>query len=49
MIWQGDYLDTFKEAILQMFIPAEPILSAAFEHEPSLQEYAFNKHVLINT
>lgn len=32
-----------------MFIPAEPILSAAFEHEPSLQEYAFNKHVLIVT
>lgn len=32
-----------------MFIPAEPILSTAFEHEPTLQEYAFNKHVLIVT
>ena len=32
-----------------MFIPAEPILSTAFEYEPSLQEYAFNKHVLIVT
>ena len=32
-----------------MFIPAEPILSAAFEYEPSLQEYGFNKHVLIVT
>ena len=32
-----------------MFIPAEPILSAAFEHEPTLQEYGFNKHVLIVT
>ncbi|MED5486426.1 MAG: DNA recombination protein RmuC, partial [Candidatus Thermoplasmatota archaeon] len=27
-----------------MFIPAEPILSAAFEIDPSLQEYAFRKH-----
>ncbi len=32
-----------------MFIPAEPILSAAFEYEPTLQEYGFNKHVLIVT
>ena len=32
-----------------MFIPAEPILSTAFEYEPSLQEYAFGKHVLIVT
>ena len=32
-----------------MFIPAEPILSAAFEFEPTLQEYGFNKHVLIVT
>ena len=32
-----------------MFIPAEPILSTAFEYEPSLQEYAFSKHVLIVT
>ena len=32
-----------------MFIPAEPILSTAFEYEPTLQEYAFNKHVLIVT
>ena len=26
-----------------MFIPAEPILSTAFEYEPSLQEYAFQQ------
>ncbi len=32
-----------------MFIPAEPILSAAFEIDPSLQEYAFRKHILIAT
>ena len=32
-----------------MFIPAEPILSTAFEYEPTLQEYAFSKHVLIVT
>ena len=32
-----------------MFIPAEPILSTAFEYEPALQEYAFSKHVLIVT
>ena len=32
-----------------MFIPAEPILSTAFEFEPTLQEYAFSKHVLIVT
>lgn len=32
-----------------MFIPADPILSTAYEHQPSLQEYAFNKHVLIVT
>jgi len=32
-----------------MFIPAEPILSAAFEINPSLQEYAFNNHILIAT
>jgi DNA recombination protein RmuC len=32
-----------------MFIPAEPILSTAFEYDPTLQEYAFSKHVLIVT
>ena len=32
-----------------MFIPAEPILSAAFEINPSLQEYAFKNHILIAT
>ncbi|MAS88582.1 MAG: DNA recombination protein RmuC [Euryarchaeota archaeon] len=32
-----------------MFIPAEPILSAAFEIDPSLQEYGFRKHILIAT
>ena len=32
-----------------MFIPAEPILSAAFEIEPTLQEYAFSKHILVVT
>ncbi len=32
-----------------MFIPAEPILSAAFEFDSTLQEYAFDKHVLIVT
>ncbi len=32
-----------------MFIPAEPILSSAFEVNPSLQEYAFRKHILIAT
>ena len=32
-----------------MFIPAEPILSAAFEVDPDLQEYAFNNHILIAT
>tara|TARA_X000001036_G_scaffold207049_1_gene194642 strand:+ start:1846 stop:3093 length:1248 start_codon:yes stop_codon:yes gene_type:complete len=32
-----------------MFIPAEPILSTAFEYDPDLQEYAFKKHVLIVT
>lgn len=32
-----------------MYIPAPPILAAAFEIDPSLQEYAFRKHVLITT
>lgn len=32
-----------------MFIPAEPILSAAYEIDPELQEYAFRKQVLIAT
>ncbi|HIK79083.1 MAG: hypothetical protein CXT69_03225 [Methanobacteriota archaeon] len=32
-----------------MFIPSEPVLSAAFEHDPGLQEYSFNKKVLIVT
>lgn len=32
-----------------MFIPAEPILSAAYEIDSSLQEYAFRKHILIAT
>jgi len=32
-----------------MFVPAEPILSAAFEIDPSLQEYAFSKQILIAT
>ena len=32
-----------------MFIPADPILSAAYEVDPSLQEYAFRKHILIAT
>ncbi|CAI8234602.1 MAG: Uncharacterised protein [Methanobacteriota archaeon] len=32
-----------------MFIPADPILSAAFEEDSGLQEYAFSKHVLITT
>ncbi len=32
-----------------MFIPAEPILSAAFEVDPNLQEYAFKNHILIST
>lgn len=32
-----------------MFIPAEPILSAAYEIDPELQEYAFRKQILIAT
>ena len=32
-----------------MFIPAEPILSSAYEIEPTLQEYAFSKQVIIAT
>ena len=32
-----------------MYIPSEPVLSAAFEHNPDLQEYAFRKRVLIAT
>ena len=32
-----------------MYIPASPILAAAFEIDPTLQEYAFSKNVLICT
>ena len=32
-----------------MFIPAEPILGAAFEADPGLQDYAFEKRVLVVT
>jgi len=32
-----------------MFLPAEPILSAAFEVDSTLQEHAFRKHILIAT
>lgn len=32
-----------------MYIPAPPILAAAFEVDPTLQEYAFRKHILITT
>lgn len=32
-----------------LFIPADPILSAAFEHDPNLQQEAFDKKILICT
>jgi DNA recombination protein RmuC len=32
-----------------MFLPAEPILAAAFEHDPALQDYAMGKRILIAT
>ena len=32
-----------------MFIPAEPILGAAFEADPDLQDYAFAKRILVAT
>ena len=32
-----------------MYIPAPPILAAAFEVDPTLQEYAFSKNILICT
>mgnify|MGYP001222434704 FL=1 len=32
-----------------MYIPASPILAAAFEVDPTLQEYAFSKNILICT
>lgn len=32
-----------------MYIPAEPILAAAYEHQPDLQEYAFKERILIVT
>ena len=32
-----------------MYIPAPPILAAAFEIDPTLQEYAFRKNILITT
>tara|TARA_B100000029_G_scaffold218513_1_gene216340 strand:- start:2890 stop:4152 length:1263 start_codon:yes stop_codon:yes gene_type:complete len=32
-----------------MYIPAPPILAAAFEVDPTLQEYAFRKQILITT
>jgi len=32
-----------------MFLPGEPILSSAFEHDPELQAYAMGKRILITT
>lgn len=32
-----------------MFVPAEPVLAAAFEHDPSLQQDAMEKRVLLAT
>ena len=32
-----------------MFLPGEPILSSAFEHDPDLQAYAMGKRILIAT
>lgn len=32
-----------------MFLPGEPILAAAFEHDPDLQAYAMGKRILITT
>jgi len=41
------YLDGVDFTV--MYIPAEPILAAAYEYEPTLQEHAFARHVLIVT
>jgi len=45
------YWDQFPEApdFVILFIPGEPFLAAAFEHDPGLFEYAHNRRVLLAT
>jgi len=45
------YWDQFPEApdFVILFIPGEPFLAAAFEHEPGLFEYAHGRRVLLAT
>jgi len=45
------YWEQFPEApdFVVLFIPGEPFLAAAFDHEPELFEYAYAKRVLLAT
>jgi DNA recombination protein RmuC len=46
-----DYSGQISEGVdfTVMFLPAEPILAAAFEQDPDLQEMAYSRRVLVTT